>query len=57
MTTQVDGPGRRGPEQIRDMKLRLNPRLKDVLSVLCKDPETTIVILSGSERSVLDEVC
>eukprot|EP00250_Pteridium_aquilinum_P003695 c14001_g1_i1 orf=129-3305(+) len=55
MTTQVDGPGRRGPEQIRDMKLRLHPHLQEVFGVLCKDPKTTIVILSGSERSVLDE--
>lgn len=55
MTTQVDGPGRRGPEQIREMKLRLHPHLQEVFGVLCKDPKTTIVILSGSERSVLDE--
>ena len=56
ITTQVDGPGRRGQEQIRDMKLRLHPRLQDVFDTLCCDPKTTIVILSGSERSVLDEV-
>ncbi|MCO5549425.1 hypothetical protein L7F22_002896 [Adiantum nelumboides] len=55
MTTQVDGPGRRGPEQIREMKLRLHPHLQEVFGVLCKDLKTTIVILSGSERSVLDE--
>ncbi|KAI5073451.1 hypothetical protein GOP47_0011464 [Adiantum capillus-veneris] len=52
MTTQVE---RRGPEQIREMKLRLHPHLQEVFGVLCKDPKTTIVILSGSERSVLDE--
>ncbi|KAH7285655.1 hypothetical protein KP509_33G039300 [Ceratopteris richardii] len=55
MTTQVDGPGRRGPEQIREMKLRLHPHLQEVFRILCKDPRTTIVILSGSERNVLDE--
>ncbi|KAH7446821.1 hypothetical protein KP509_01G077700 [Ceratopteris richardii] len=55
MTTQVDGPGRRGPEQIREMKLRLHPHLQEVFGILCKDPKTTIIILSGSERSVLDE--
>ncbi|MCO5558803.1 hypothetical protein L7F22_012390 [Adiantum nelumboides] len=56
LTSQIEGSGRRGPEQIREMKLRLHPHLHEVLSILCKDPNTIIVILSGSERNVLDEV-
>lgn len=55
MTVQVDTPGRRGHDQIKEMKLRLHPDLGETLSVLCKDPKTTIVVLSGSERNVLDE--
>eukprot|EP01018_Ginkgo_biloba_P030853 Gb_11989 [translate_table: standard] len=55
MTAQVDSPGRRGHDQIKEMKLRLHPDLRETLSFLCKDPKTTIVILSGSERNVLDE--
>lgn len=55
MTAQVDTPGRRGHDQIKEMKLRLHPDLGETLSVLCKDPKTTIVVLSGSERNVLDE--
>lgn len=55
MTAQVEAPRRRGPDQIKEMKLRLHPGLVDVLDVLCSDPQTTIVVLSGSERAVLDE--
>ncbi|KAJ7551871.1 hypothetical protein O6H91_06G033100 [Diphasiastrum complanatum] len=55
MTAQVEAPGRRGPDQIKEMKLRLHAGLKDAFNVLCMDPKTTMVILSGSERSVLDE--
>lgn len=56
MTVQVDTPGRRGHDQIKEMKLRLHPDMGKTLSVLSKDPKTTIVVLSGSERNVLDEV-
>ncbi|GLJ53773.1 hypothetical protein SUGI_1147650 [Cryptomeria japonica] len=55
LTIQGDGPGRRGHDQIKEMKLRLHPDLGVTLSLLCKDPKTTIVVISGSERSVLDE--
>ncbi|KAL3691596.1 hypothetical protein R1sor_005247 [Riccia sorocarpa] len=55
MTAQVEAPRRRGPDQIKEMKLRLHPGLVDVLSVLCADSRSTIVVLSGSERTVLDE--
>lgn len=38
------------------MELKLHPELKVPLKMLCNDPNTTIVVLSGSERSVLDDV-
>lgn len=36
------------------MELKLHPDLKEPLKKLCDDPKTTIVVLSGSGRSVLD---
>lgn len=51
----MDTPGRRG-DQIKEMELKLHPDLKDHLAILCDDPKTTIVVLSGSERHVLDDV-
>ena len=38
------------------MDLKVHPGLKEPLKVLCSDPNTTIVVLSGSDRNVLDEV-
>lgn len=38
------------------MELKLHPDLREPLRKLCSDPKTTIVVLSGSERSVLDNV-
>lgn len=51
----MDDPRRRG-DQIREMKLGLHPGMKESLATLCADPNTIIVVLSGSERGVLDEV-
>ncbi|XP_076958582.1 alpha,alpha-trehalose-phosphate synthase [UDP-forming] 1-like [Bidens hawaiensis] len=55
LTEPVDTPDRRGGDQIREMDLKLHPDLKEPLKKLCSDPKTTIVILSGSNRTVLDE--
>ena len=55
LTESVDTPERRG-DQIKEMELKLHPDLKETLSALCNDPKTTIVVLSGSERDVLDDV-
>ncbi|GAB2236332.1 hypothetical protein Droror1_Dr00028055 [Drosera rotundifolia] len=55
LTEPVDTPGRRGGDQIKEMELKLHPEVRDALAALCSDPKTTIVILSGSDRSVLDE--
>ena len=56
MTAHAEAPRRRAPDQIKEMKLRPHPKVMDALRVLCADPKTTVVIMSGSERAVLDEV-
>ncbi len=56
ITTQMEDPRRRGPDQITEMNLQLHPAMRDSLAILCADPNTILVILSGSERTVLDEV-
>lgn len=56
LTEPVDTPGRRGGDQIKEMDLKLHLELKGPLTALCNDPKTTIVVLSGSNRSVLDHV-
>ncbi|CAM6051565.1 unnamed protein product [Sphagnum compactum] len=55
ITAQVEPPRRRGPDQTKEMKLQLDPGLRDALTTLCSDTNTIIVILSGSERTLLDE--
>lgn len=55
LTEPVDTPERRG-DQIREMDLKLHPELKEPLTAICNDPNTTVVILSGSDRTVLDDV-
>ena len=51
----MDIPGRRG-DQIKEIDLKLHPELKEPLRKLCSDPKTTIVVLSGSDQKVLDDV-
>ncbi|KAL8148748.1 alpha,alpha-trehalose-phosphate synthase [UDP-forming] 1-like isoform X1 [Apium graveolens] len=55
LTEPIDTPGRRGGDQIRAMELKLHPDLKEPLLELCKDPKTTVVVISGSDRNILDE--
>ena len=38
------------------MDLKVHPELKGPLATLCNDPKTTIVVLSGSRRDILDDV-
>ncbi|RAL49073.1 hypothetical protein DM860_015064 [Cuscuta australis] len=54
LTEIVDSPERTGRDQNNDMKLKLHPSLNGPLEALCRDPKTTILILSGSDRSDLD---
>lgn len=56
LTEPVESSGRRGGDQIKEMELKLHPELKGSLATLCSDPKTTIIVLSGSDRSVLDDV-
>ncbi|KAL6567335.1 Trehalose-6-P synthase/phosphatase complex synthase subunit [Orobanche gracilis] len=42
-------------DQFKEMELKLHPDLKEPLRRLCDDPNTTVIILSGSDRNVLDE--
>lgn len=56
MTEPVESSGRRGGDQIKEMELKLHPDLKGPLRALCEDERTTVIVLSGSDRSVLDEV-
>lgn len=56
LTEPIETPGRRGGDQIKEMELKLHPELREPLRNLCSDPDTTIVILSGSDRNVLDDV-
>ncbi|KAK7318872.1 hypothetical protein RJT34_03579 [Clitoria ternatea] len=53
LTEPVDALGRGG--QIRELELKLHPNLKEPLKKLSNDPKTTIVVLSGSDRAVLDK--
>ncbi|XP_052114535.1 alpha,alpha-trehalose-phosphate synthase [UDP-forming] 1 [Arachis duranensis] len=53
LTEPVDALGRGG--QIREMELKLHPNIKKPLKKLSDDPKTTIVVLSGSDRTVLDK--
>ncbi|KAF5176293.1 Trehalose-6-phosphate synthase [Thalictrum thalictroides] len=55
LTEPVETPGRRGGDQIKEMELKLHPELKEPLKILCNDPKTTVVVVSGSDRSVLDD--
>lgn len=56
LTDRVDTPNGCQGNQIREMDLKLHPDLKETLTRLCGDPKTTIIILSGSGRGILDEV-
>ena len=55
ITEPVNAPDRR-IDQFKEMELHLHPELKEPLKKLCDDPRTTVVVVSGSHRSVLDEV-
>jgi hypothetical protein len=43
-------------DQIKEMELKVHPKLRQPLKALCSDPNTTVVVLSGSGRKVLDDV-
>lgn len=43
-------------DQIKESKLGLHLGIKESLKILCCDPNTDVVILSGSKKDILDEV-
>jgi len=53
ITATVEAPRR---DQIKESKLGLHPGIKESLKILCSDPHTDVVILSGSKRDILEEV-
>lgn len=54
LTEPVDNQGRR-IDQFQGMEPKLHPELKGPLGKLCDDPKNIVIILSGSDRAVLDE--
>ncbi|XVE88288.1 hypothetical protein DITRI_Ditri19aG0057700 [Diplodiscus trichospermus] len=54
LTELVDTLGRKG-SQIKELEPKLRPDLHEPFKKLCDDPRTTVVVLSGSDRSVLDD--
>ncbi|XP_073149832.1 alpha,alpha-trehalose-phosphate synthase [UDP-forming] 1-like [Henckelia pumila] len=54
LTEPVDTEGRR-IDQFKEMELKLHPDLKEPLRILSNDPNTTIIVLSGSNRNILDK--
>nr|XP_023925878.1 alpha,alpha-trehalose-phosphate synthase [UDP-forming] 1-like [Quercus suber] len=52
LTEPVDALGRNC--QIKELEFKLHPDIKEPLKKLCDDPKTTIVVLSGCDRTVLD---
>ncbi|KAM6552290.1 hypothetical protein CsatB_002098 [Cannabis sativa] len=54
LTEPIGALGRRGG-QIKEMEPKLHPDLKEPLKKLSEDPKTTVVVLSGSDRNILDD--
>ncbi|XP_058092649.1 alpha,alpha-trehalose-phosphate synthase [UDP-forming] 1-like [Magnolia sinica] len=55
MTEPVVSPGKRRDDQIKEMELKLHSELKEPLAIICNDPKTTVLVISGSSRAVLDD--
>jgi trehalose 6-phosphate synthase/phosphatase len=56
VTGPVEKKSDQKTDQVRDMKLGLHTDIKEPLKTLCAEENTDVVILSGSERKILDEV-
>ncbi|TYI64530.1 hypothetical protein E1A91_D09G095700v1 [Gossypium mustelinum] len=54
LTEPVDTLGRK-ESQINEWQPKLRPDLREPLRKLCDDPKTTVLVLSGSARNVLDD--
>ncbi|KAK1420382.1 hypothetical protein QVD17_21928 [Tagetes erecta] len=53
LTEPVNADGR--IDQFKEMELNLHRELEEPLKKLCDDPRSTVIIVSGSHRSVLDK--
>ncbi|KAI3800783.1 hypothetical protein L1987_28879 [Smallanthus sonchifolius] len=53
LTGPVNADGR--VDQFKEMELNLHPELEESLKKLCDDPRSTVAIVSGSPRNVLDK--
>ncbi|XP_071715169.1 alpha,alpha-trehalose-phosphate synthase [UDP-forming] 1-like [Rutidosis leptorrhynchoides] len=54
LSEPVNADGR--VDQFKEMELNLHPELVEPLKKLCDDPRTTVAVVSGSHRSVLDKI-
>ncbi|KAL0891134.1 hypothetical protein Bca101_015117 [Brassica carinata] len=48
-------PNKNQERRDEGMNLELHPQLKERLKALCSDPKTTVVVLSRSEKTILDQ--
>uniref|UniRef100_A0ACD5TY49 Uncharacterized protein n=1 Tax=Avena sativa TaxID=4498 RepID=A0ACD5TY49_AVESA len=55
LTEQVQSLERGATVQTENMKLKLNPELKGPLKTLCSNENTTVIVVSGYGKEVLDE--
>ncbi|KAK3119874.1 hypothetical protein QOZ80_9AG0676870 [Eleusine coracana subsp. coracana] len=55
LTEPVESSGRRRGDQIKKIELKLHLDLKGPLKALCDDERTTVIVISGSDKSVLDD--
>ncbi|KAE8804668.1 Alpha,alpha-trehalose-phosphate synthase [Hordeum vulgare] len=55
LTEQVQSFERRATDQNGNTTLKLNPGLKGSLKTLCDSEDTTVIVVSGHGKSVLDE--
>uniref|UniRef100_A0A8R7P0W6 alpha,alpha-trehalose-phosphate synthase (UDP-forming) n=1 Tax=Triticum urartu TaxID=4572 RepID=A0A8R7P0W6_TRIUA len=56
LTEQVQSFETRATDQTGNTTLKLDPGLKGALKTLCDNEDTTVVVVSGHGKSVLDEV-
>ncbi|KAM0900636.1 hypothetical protein ACQ4PT_020477 [Festuca glaucescens] len=55
LTEQVQSFERGASDQTASMKLKLNPEFKGPLKTLCDDEDTTVIVVSGYGRIILEE--
>jgi hypothetical protein len=56
LTEQVQSFDRGATDQTASKKLKLNPELKAHLKTLCDNEDTTVIVVSGYGKIILDEV-